>query len=282
MEETFLCHWTSDTSDKGLAQEPSPTQPRTTPAHRVSRPQSTVQVRSSLQQFRTWASINPTMATRPIRLLIPLLRLLLLMLSSASISTTIFTLIFTSQTQIKDTFDNTDNLNETELFLKMLNAPKTPPTTTIDPALSQIPSQHLQVTVILLFTAILANIVVIGMDMQRLFEDTGYSRGGDDHLEMRIPTPQSGLAQHLHEAEDAGRVLGGVEAERAALPVHQALRRSRTRSDLSAVDMSTGSPDTLNWRGLGLAEYSAEARSLRMRPQWISRRRGEQNYPGEP
>ena len=218
------------------------------------------------------------MASRPLRLLIPLLRLLLLMLSSAAISTTIFTLLFTSQTQIKDTFDNTDNLNETELFLKMLNAPKTPPNhhhrPCSQPDPQPAPAGHGHPTVHCHFGKHSGD----RHDMQRLIEDTGYSSGGDDHLEMRIPTPQSGLAQHLHEAEDAGRVLGGVEAERAALPVHQALRRSRTRSDLSAVDMSTGSPDTLNWRGLGLAEYSAEARSLRMRPQWISRRRGE-NYP---
>ena len=207
------------------------------------------------------------MADRPLRLLIPLLRLLLLLLSSAAISTTIFTLMFTSQTKIKDSFDNTDNLNETEIFLRMLNAPKTPTATTIDPALSQVPSQHLQVTFILLFTAILANIVVIGMDAQRLIEDAGCSSGGGggggDHLEMRIPAPQRRLplAQHLPEADDAGRVLGGVEAEGSALPVHQTLKRSRTRSDLSAVDMTTGHPDTLNWgtRGLGLTEYSAEA-----------------------
>ena len=194
--------------------------------------------------------------------------------------------MFTSQTKTKDSFDNTDNLNETEIFLRLLNAPKTPTaTTTIDPALSQVPSQHLQVTFILLFTAILANIVVIGMDAQRLIEDAGCSSGGGggggDHLEMRIPAPQRRipLAQHRPEADDAGRVLGGVEAEGSALP--QTLKRSRTRSDLSAVDITSGHPSTLNWgtRGLGLTEYSAEA--LRQRPQWISRRRGG-NFPGEP
>ena len=230
------------------------------------------------------------MVDRPLRLLIPLLRLLLLLLSSAAISTTIFTLMFTSQTKTKDSLDNTDNLNETEIFLRLLNAPKTPTaTTTIDPALSQVPSQHLQVTFILLFTAILANIVVIGMDAQRLIEDAGCSSGGGggggggDLLELRIPATQRRipLAQHRPEADDTGRVLGGVEAEGPVPALPQTLKRTRTRSDLSAVDISSGHPNTLNWgtRGLGLTEYSAEA--LRQRPQWISRRRGE-NYPGEP
>ena len=193
----------------------------------------------------------------------------------------------TSQIQVDDSIHNTDILNETQLLLRMLNSPQPTETSlaTTNPDHSQIPNSLLQdakITIILLFTAILANIVVIGMDIQKIFEDAGCSSGGEDQQTMKIPASHSvqhrdrPLAQHLPHEEDEGRVLGGVEAEQAALPGNPGpLRRSRTRNDLHLVDMNAGNQATLDWRGLAEAEFSAHrdgARSLRLRPQWDPRR----------
>ena len=233
------------------------------------------------------------------------LSLALSLLSTAAITAALYTVLLMicpgpTQDFAEANPDHSDDLNSTEILLRMLNSPQPTANTLADPNpdLSQIPQQLLrnaQTALVFLLTALITNLISLGMTTQSLCENAGVASGGEAQQTarpLRIPDAQreESLALHIPEEGCAARGQGGVgtvgtvtsaplpdvrddrrgAAGREVAAAAGTLRRSKATNDLHMMQLGCTQDQarTFDWRAI--AELSArtnqDASTLRLRP----------------
>ena len=226
------------------------------------------------------------------------LSLILNVISTAAITSALYTMmVLVSPTSNLDppatNPDNSDDINETMVLLRMLNSPQPKSTAAPNPDNSQIPIHLLHsahTILIILLSALIMNLVGLGMITQSLCEspEARSREVGQTARPQWNPVTQrdKSLALQLPDLED--RTQGGVVAVRPETPppgrndggegrmgsgrdVAGTLRRSHATTMLQ---LSGCSPDearrSFNWRPLtelGETRGNQDGEMLRRRPR---------------